>query len=89
MDNSVILHEIRAKFAYFGDELSQLKDVTSKLELALWKVRITENENIHREVKYRRQKKVKTDESSIRSQCRTTCGASVVIENVLPFLITA
>ena len=86
---STILHEIQAKLSHFEDELPKLKEATTILELALWKVRMTENENIHQEVMYRRQKKVKTDESSIRSPCRATCGASVVIEHVLPFLITA
>lgn len=30
-----------------------------------------------------------TDESSIRRQCRITCGADVVIRHILPYLITA
>ena len=66
-----------------------MKEATSILELALWKVRMTENKIIHQEIMYRCQKKVKTEESIIRSQCRATCGASVIIEHVLPFLITA
>jgi hypothetical protein len=69
-DNSVVLHEILAKFAYFENELSKMKDVTSILELALWKTRLTVNENIHQEVMYGHQKKVKTDESSVRRECR-------------------
>ena len=35
------------------------------------------------------QKKIKTDELSIRRQCRITCGADVVIRHILPYLITA
>jgi hypothetical protein len=88
-DNSVILHLIREKLAYFEEEHPKLEEATTILELALWKVRMTENKIIHHEVMYRRQKKVKSEESSIRSQCRATCGASVIIEHVLPFLITA
>jgi hypothetical protein len=88
-DNSVILRSTRIKLAHFEDELPKLKEATTILELALWKLRMTENEIIHHEVMYCRQKKVKTDESCIRSQCRATCGASVVVEHVLPFLITA
>ena len=88
-DNSVILRSTRIKLAHFEDELPKLKEATTILELALWKLRMTENENIHQEVMYRCQKKVKTDESSILSPWRATCGASVVIEHVLPFLITA
>ena len=30
---------------------------------------------------------IKTDESSTRQQCRLTCGADVVIQHVLPYLI--
>jgi len=88
-DSLNVLRSIRANLFHFEDELPKLKEATTILELALWKVKMTENENIHQEVVYRRQKKVKTDESSIRSPCRATCGASVVIEHVLPFLITA
>ena len=87
--NLAILQSIREKLVHFEDELPKLKEATMILELALWKVRMTENEIIHHEVMYCRQKKVKTDESCIRSQCRATCGASVVVEHVLPFLITA
>ena len=88
-DNSLILHRIREKLAHFQDVFPKLKEATTILELALWKVRMTENKIIHHEVMYCRQNKVKTEESTIRSQCRTTCGASVIIEHVLPFLITA
>jgi hypothetical protein len=41
-DNSVILSEIREKLAYFEDELPKLKDATTVLELALWKIRMNE-----------------------------------------------
>jgi hypothetical protein len=47
-----------------------------RIKPALWKVM------------YLHQKKANTDELSIQSQCRVTCGASVVIKLVLPFLIT-
>ena len=30
---------------------------------------------------------IKTDESNVRRQCRITCGADVIIRNVLPFLL--
>jgi hypothetical protein len=81
-----ILREIRSKLAYFEGELSQLKEVTTILELALWKTRlddncIKENTTLH-------QKKMKVDETSLRQHCRITCGADVIIGHVLPFLIT-
>jgi hypothetical protein len=87
MDNSLILHRIQAKITHFEDELPKLKEITTMLELALWKLRM--NENIPQENATHCQKKIKTDESSIRRQCRITCGADIVIRHVLPYLITA
>jgi hypothetical protein len=88
-DNLVILRRIRSRIAHFEDELPKFEEVSMILELALWKMRMTVNETFHQEIPCRRQKKVKTDESSTRQQCRVTCGADVVIGHVLPFLITA
>ena len=86
-DNFGILNRIQEKVAYFEDELPKLKEIMTILELALWKLRM--NEKIPEEEATRYQKKIKTDESSMRRQCRITCGADVVIGHVLPFLITA
>jgi len=83
-DNSVVLREIRAKFAYFEDEFPKLKESTTIIELALWKMSM--NENIPQEEATHCQKKTKVDKSSI--QRRITCGADVVIRHVLPYLIT-
>jgi hypothetical protein len=82
-----ILREIRSKLDHFEDELSQLKEVTTILELALWKMKM--NEKSHQDIATKSQKRRKTDESSTQQQCRVTCGADVVIGHVLPFLITA
>jgi hypothetical protein len=82
-----ILREIRSKLDHFEDELSQLKEVTTILELALWKMKM--NEKSHQDIATQSQKRSKTDESSTQQQCRVTCGADVVIGHVLPFLITA
>jgi hypothetical protein len=87
IDNSFILREIRAKFDHFEDELSQLKQVTTILEIALWKMKM--NEKSHQDLTTQSQKKIKTDKSSSRQQYRVTCGADVVIGYVVPFLITA
>jgi hypothetical protein len=84
-DNRHILHQIRAKLDHFEDELPKLKDVTTILELALWKMNMSENG--HQDRATQSQKKMKVDDSSIRSQNRVTCGADVVIGHVLPFLI--
>jgi hypothetical protein len=79
------LREIRAKLAHFEDELQKLKEVTTILELALWKMRM--NEKKSKDVDTKSQKKIKTDESITRQQCRVTCGADVIIGPVLQFLI--
>jgi hypothetical protein len=86
-DNLVILRRIREKLAHFEDELSNLMEVTTLLELALWKMKM--NEKIHQDMDTHSRKKIKTVESSTRQQCRVTCGADFVIGHVLPFLIAA
>jgi hypothetical protein len=87
VDNSVILNRIQDKIAQFEDEFPKLTEATRILELALWKTRL--DENGHKRETTRRLKKVKTDVSDIRQQCRVTCGADIIIRLVLPFLITA
>ena len=82
-----ICRGIREKIVYFEDEYPKLKECTTILELALWKLRM--NESILLEKATRCRKKVKTDESSMRMQCRVTCGADVIIRHVLPYLIVA
>jgi hypothetical protein len=85
-DNRSILRWIRTRIAHFEDEYPKLKETTSILELALWKLRM--NEKIPQEEATHCQKKIKTDESSIQRHCRITCGADVVIRHVLPYLVT-
>ena len=85
-DNSDILHRIREKLAQFEDKLLKLKEVTSILEIVLWGMRL--NEKGRQDMATQSQKKIKTDESSIRQQCRITFGADVIIGHVLPFLIS-
>jgi hypothetical protein len=83
---STILHEIREKLAHFEHELPKLKEVTSILELALWNMKM--NDNNLEENTTRSQKKMRSDESDIRQQCRVKCGADVIIRHVLLFLIS-
>jgi hypothetical protein len=86
-DNHPILRRIQEKLAYFEDELPKLKDATTMLELALWKMKMSQNgQNIKNQTHC--QKKIKADESSSRSQNRVTCGADFVIGHMLPFLIS-
>jgi hypothetical protein len=83
--NSAILHGIKDKLAHFEEELPKLKQVTTILELALWKMKI--NEKNHQDMATQCQKKIKADDLSIRSQYRVACGADVVISYVLPYLL--
>jgi hypothetical protein len=39
-DNSDILHRIQDKLAHFEDKLLELKEVTTILEIGLWKMKI-------------------------------------------------
>jgi hypothetical protein len=62
-----------------------LKEITTILELALWKLKM--NEKLPQEEVTRPWKKEKTDKSSSRQHSRVTCGADVVIGHVLPYLL--
>jgi hypothetical protein len=71
--------ETITKLQYYESEYRKLKESTSLLELALWKARISamgEGNKI-----------MKMDQSDFRLQCRISCGADHVIENVLPYLL--
>jgi hypothetical protein len=81
--NQHVIRRIQARVAHFEEVLPKLKEITTILELALWKFRM--NENILQGEPTHCQKKVKTDESSIRRQCRITCGANVVIRQCCHF----
>ena len=81
-----LINRIRAKVTHFEDELPKLKEITTILELALWKLRM--NEIIPPEEATHRQTKIKTDEWSMRGQCQISCGAYVVIRHILPYLVT-
>lgn len=56
---------------YKTEHLVLLKEAMTLLELALWKANLDEEEN----------------GSATRKDNRVTCGASIVINNVLPFLV--
>jgi hypothetical protein len=84
-DNSAILNRIQEKLSHYDDELHRLKEVTSILELTLWKMKM--NEKSHQYMATRHKKKMKAVNSSIGSQSRVTCGADVVIGHVMPYLV--
>ena len=56
------------------------------LELALWKANLGEKDNEEDSSIERQTKKAKVDSESTRKEKRITCGADMVIKNVLPFL---
>jgi hypothetical protein len=83
---STILHEIREKLAHFENEYPKLKQATKILKIALWNMKMNDN-NLEKNTT-RSQKKMRSDESDIRQQCRVKCGADVIIRHVLLFLIS-
>ena len=60
-----------------------VKDGITLLELALWKAKLGEKEEYAAEMS---SKRAKVDTESTRMERRITCGADMVIKNVLPFL---
>jgi hypothetical protein len=87
---------IRNIESYKAEHRALLKEATTLLELALWKAQLhwgkegdsnmvgDEKETDFEEVKLA--KKAKMDLDSKR-KARVTCGADVVIKNVMPFLM--
>ena len=61
-----------------------VKEGITLLELALWKAKLGEKD--YNSVEGGRNK-AKVDAESVRKERRITCGADIVIKNVLPFLL--
>ena len=84
------LVQTRNSLEYHEEEYRKLKESTSIIELALWKAKINE-ENLTQQSSSQgekpRKKKVKMDKSGFRQRCRIMCGTSIIVENVLPFLV--
>jgi hypothetical protein len=70
-------NETLTKLVYYESEFQKLKESTSLLELAIWKMNIDAS-NIDNSL-------VMGDDNML--ECRTNCGADFVIENVLPYLL--
>ena len=68
---------------YKSEHYRYVKEGITLLELALWKAKLCKKEDIYGEGMT---KKVKLDAKSARKERRITCGADLVIKNVLPFL---
>jgi len=68
---------------YKAEHYRYVEEGITLLELALWKAKLGEKEENCAEG---RAKKAKIDAESARREKRITCGADMVIKNVLPFL---
>ena len=79
--------ETLTKLEYYESEYRKLKEVASLLEFALWKIRMNDSSFIHGNVINRCNKKLKMDTSEFKLQCRVSCGADYVIQNVWPYLL--
>ena len=76
-----------SKLAEYEARYQELKDATTILELVLWKNKISGARKLVNE-EGGSKKKMKFEESAIREQSRSRCGADIVIENVLPYLMS-
>ena len=71
---------------YRSEHKLLVKEVMTLLELALWKAKLL-NEAVGKKCKVDvAAKKAKINTEAVRKEYRFTCGASIVIKNVLPFL---
>jgi hypothetical protein len=77
--------ETLTKLEYYESEYRKLKEITSLLELALWKLRMDNSILEQGDAIGRGNKKMKFDQSDFRLQCRVSCGADHVVENVWPY----
>ena len=68
---------------YKPEHKRYVKEGITLLELALWKAKLDEKQDNAVE---RDSMKAKVDAASARKGKRITCGADIVIKNVLPFL---
>ena len=68
---------------YKAEHCRYVKEGMTLLELALWKAKLGEKEEYAVEMG---SKRAKVDVESYRREKRITCGADMVIKNVLPFL---
>jgi hypothetical protein len=78
--------ETVTKLEYYESEYRKLKEMTSLLELALWKIEI-DNDNDQGETMGEGNNKLKMDQLEFRRHCRISCGADHVVENVWPYLL--
>jgi hypothetical protein len=71
---------------YKTEHQIMLKEAMMLLELALWKAKLLNEADENKCNVDEVTKKAKIDVETARKEHRVTCGASIVIKNVLPFL---
>jgi len=79
-------NETHTKLEYYESEYQKLKEITSLLELAMWKIKMDDSKD-DGDTMGECNKKLKMDRSDFRLNCRISCGADHVVENVLPYLL--
>ena len=71
---AALFHKIHSKLVTYEHEYTQLKDATSFLELALWKLKVDELGG-------------EEQTADMKNACQISCGSAIIIRNVLPYLI--
>jgi len=74
---------VSSKLSDYEKEYISLKVATTMIELTLWNTKMTENFQANGHI----DKRAKIDETDWRKECRINCGADIVIEHVLPYLL--
>ena len=76
------LSDVKSKLSHYEAEYQQLKKAT----LALWKTKLDELGKGGNTMTMSNKKR-KIDGSDLRSRCRISCGADIVIHHVLSYLV--
>ena len=79
------LDAIRSKLDIFETEFQNLKEATTIVELAFWKKRMNDFGHEKKEACNNEKKMMMVED--VREQCRISCGADIVIEHMLPYLL--
>ena len=83
------IQSVTRRFGHFKVQHNNLlKEAMTLLELALWKAKLDEKVNfdIDNSLETKLLKLSIIEDEGARRECRITCGADIVIKNVLPFL---
>ena len=85
------LEEFETKLRQYQTEYRTMREATTVLELALWKQNLDKQKRqraINTFFEKREHKKMKIEALDLRKQCRINCKADIVIEHVLPYLVS-